>query len=236
MSYTRKTKLSIVPKAVVPNMDELNTVIAELTVTQRNKVVVETRAFYHARSQAGLGFLAMGRHLTELQATLEPVKKWKAFLRLLPNVSQATAYRMIWAYQNAERLLPKATREVAVREGYRITSWMREGGFAQDYQGAVAEVTKRLGPAPADDEAKAGQWLRAVLTKKRELGKRTAVTMITIEAKENMFLRQVERMVSGMADPEREQFGRRVAGLIASLCHVAPRTIKAVPLPVAIAA
>ncbi len=236
MAYTRKTKLALVPKKVIPQFEAVSKLLVDLPVLQRHPVIAETRAFFVARSEAQFGYLAMGEHLKALRDVLEPAKKWKEFVGLLPNVSQATAYRMIWAFENVGRVLPPATARAATRLGYRIVDWRKDGAFAPGYGEAVKRVNRELGPAPATDEAAAEQWLRAVLVAKKEMSKKPAVTLVTIESRERSVVATIRRVIALLDESDRSEFGVRLAGIVLAACGARAQRVTPVELPETVAA
>lgn len=237
MANKRKTELHLAVdnqhgESVVPRLADIQGILTDVPQSKRETVLNETKEFYKARAQAGAGYLAMGDHLSKIREVLEPMEKWKAFINLIPNISQATAYRMIWAYENVQRALPGVTRAVAVRDGYKLISWKKGETFAPGYDEAVREVTKTIGPAPEQDEAKAGEWLQAVMQKKRTIrSTRQKVTSVTIESQEAKILRTIERTVKGLTEAEKAEFGLRVSGMVLSLCHSPKYRIKPLPIP-----
>lgn len=234
-AYKRKTQIELVPSTgiTVPRLTEIEQILTDVAVGARNKVLAETKAFYQAKHAAGLSYLAMGQHLSVIRDTLEPLEKWKLYINLLPNITQATAYRMIWASENAERALPKATREVAITDGYKLISSKKDETFAPGYEAAVKQVTKELGPAPERSEDEARKWLTAVMQAKRKLrsARSSASTTVTIETQEARIIGDVERAIAALPEDNRAEFGLRVAGMIMNLCHVAAYKVKPIAVP-----
>lgn len=129
----------------------------------------ESKAFLMARAQTANGQLEMGKHLGRLREVLEPEKLWKRYINLFPNFTQASAYRYIWAWENAQRVLPPAVLTVATAGGYKLIDSRKGGRFAGKYGEAWRRAEKKLGPAPAEDTGKARVFLDAVLAEKRKL-------------------------------------------------------------------
>lgn len=172
MAYQRKTKLNLVSgeERSLPSLVTVQDLVKELDKSEQETVLAETTEFYRARQNGMMSYLGMGQHLARVRDILEPHELWKKYASSLPNMGQATAYRMIWAWENANRTLPEATVRVAAREGFRLISSVKGDTFTEPYAKAVKKVERQLGPAP-NDEVKAGEWLRAVQTEKRKLSK-----------------------------------------------------------------
>lgn len=182
MAYTRKTRVR--PTMVVNGAGSVKNGSELALVTVSNalgsfisslgdekmgvEVAERSSAFAEARRTAGMGILAMGEHLNRLREILEPLKKWKEYLGLIPNFTQASAYRYIWGWENANRVLPPAVARVATIEGYKLVETKKNGKLAPPIARAFKRVEKKLGPAPVDDEAKAREFLRAVMEEKRK--------------------------------------------------------------------
>jgi hypothetical protein len=113
------------------------------------EVKAETQAFLQAREVFGNAGLEMGRHLARVRDLLEPIKRWKLWVRTVPTMSTSTAYRFINTWENAQKTLPPATLKVALLGGHRIISQDKDAGFLGTYEQAAKNVTARLGPPPA---------------------------------------------------------------------------------------
>lgn len=217
-------------------LESIKGILGELPVGQRNKVLAETESFLQAQREAALHYLAMGQHLKYVRDVLEPIEKWVVYTNLLPNVSQATAYRMIWAFENSS-VLPEATRNVAVSEGYKLISNQKGQTFAPGYEKAVKQVTKEVGPPPKTDEVEAREWLRAVVQAKKQLSKkvtretRSSSSMVNIEATEKRIMLAVERIATKLDPTHKKEFGLRLAGMIATACECPGYRLKPVPIP-----
>lgn len=151
---------------------KVNEFAAALDEAARKTVTVHTEAFLANRATYAQSELAMGEHLKALRDVLEPLGKWKAYLSLLPNLSQASAYRYIWRWENATRVLPPATLKVAAAEGFKLISFQKGKEFAPGYDKAFQRVVKRIGKPPAEDEAKARVFLDTVLEETKRVRKR----------------------------------------------------------------
>lgn len=134
----------------------------------REAVLTHSKAFLDARAIYATSELSMGEHLYALRQTLEPLAKWKVYINLLPNMSQASAYRYIWRWENARKVLPPATLKVAAREGFKLISFRKGEEFAPGYGEAFKRVTRRMGKPPSNDEGKAKVFLTEVLKEKKK--------------------------------------------------------------------
>lgn len=237
MGYQRNKKLSLVQHAAfkqLPNLDAVREVVQGVDAAAREKVIEETREFYRARATGAMSYLAMGDHLSRIRAVLEPLELWKRYCHSLPNMGIATAYRMIWAWENSQRALPAATARVAARDGYRLIANRKDGSFAPGYDRAVEAVQRDLGPAPAEDERKAGEWLQAVVTKKRELSRKLTVTihMVNVEEQEKRIVKSVMRVIHRLPEDKRGTFVQQVIGMLLTAGEVKKASVRALPLPV----
>lgn len=172
---------------------------AGLSAHARDAVVSLTKDFVAERQAAGNSYLEMGKTLKKLRELLEPLQKWKEYLRLLPNMTQATAYRMIWAFENAERTLPAATLQAAVAGGYKLISNEKNKGIAAGYAQAFARVRKRMGDPPEKDPVAATKFLDAVVAEKRTKGPKRVWKEVELK---KMVLRALQRALSHLP-PER---------------------------------
>jgi hypothetical protein len=186
MTYKRKTNLEVRPLLMevpievqqvmkaAPFQQFIETLEAPIAAVVKEQSI----SFIEARGHVALSMLEMGRRLIHLRSILEPLKKWKEYINLWPNFTQATAYRYIWAWENAQRLLPPAMLKVAAVDGYKIIDPRKGKTFAGKYAIAFKRVTKKLGPPPAEDEEKAREFLREVVVEKKKL---TLVPARTVE-------------------------------------------------------
>ena len=201
--------------------------LKDLSVRDAKTVETETREFLNARFEGQRSYLAMGQHLERIQAVLEPAGKFLTFLGYLPNVSQATAYRMIWAWQNAQRVLPDATLQAAMLQGYKLISWQKDGGFTAQYEKAIAKVEREIGPPPAHDLNRAHKWLARVAEVKREMSPKTRV--FDPEKGSISLIRGFQRWLGRLPRPERGKAAERLLGQMMRVAEVAQ--VKPVSLP-----
>ncbi len=167
----RKVELGLVrgEERSLPNIDRVRELVKELKQDEVDVVVTETKEFFRERQTGILSYIAMGGHLAKVREVLEPHKMWKDYANSLPSMGIATAYRYIWAWENAQAL-PPATLRIVARDGVRLLSMEKGKGIAPKFEQAVKAVTKEVGPAP-DNEIEATRWLHAVVEKKRVLAK-----------------------------------------------------------------
>src|SRR4051812_10694774 len=90
----------------LPSLEGVRELVADLGTTERETVLNETTEFFRARQSGMLSYLSMGEHLARVRDVLEPHELWKKYASALPNMGIATAYRMIWAWENAQNALP----------------------------------------------------------------------------------------------------------------------------------
>ena len=122
--YVRKTRLDLpaIPSEVslVPP-ESLNTLKwwEKLNQQEQATVMQEGQALAKAMLDHGRSRLAIGEHLTKLQAVLEPHNLFGRFLKNF-HFSVRTAYRYIKGYQNAQGRLPEPVLKVAMARGVNI--------------------------------------------------------------------------------------------------------------------
>lgn len=159
--------------------------------------------------------LAIGEHLERVREILEPQEKFITYLKALPNFSQATAYRMIWTWQNAQKVLPAVTLRVAMVGGFnRIISNEKDGGWAKPYQQAVKNLTERLGKPPDDDTTAAHNWLVELMKEKRTVNKTAARAAPARSTLEINVVKQFVRTLKRVPMNEQPEFIQHVVGYI----------------------
>lgn len=135
---------------------------------KRETILSETASFIDARIRGARCYLEMGEHLSAVRRILEPIELFLEYVRIVPGLSQATAYRTIYAYENASRTLPEATLKVAMAGGYKLVSNKKDEAYLPSVAPAIAKVEEELGPAPETDEKKAKEWLDRVVSIRKE--------------------------------------------------------------------
>ena len=207
----------------------LKDLISGLRAPDRESVIEATEAFLSARSSAGMFYLEMGKQLAVCQDALKG--KFLDYLKCLPHLSQATAYRMIWAYENAQKALPEATLKVAMEGGYKLISREKGGQFSEAYAGAVKNVTEKIGAPPADDPEKAKEWLTEVLREKRRLAVKEKPEPPTEDELRDACLRPFARALERLSEEDRPEFASKVLGTMLSLANLPRSKITPRPIP-----
>lgn len=226
----RKVQLNLVKgdERSLPNLADVRGLMEGLSAQEQELVIEETREFYRARQAGMMSFLDMGQHLAKVRDVLEPKKLWKRYAGSLPNMGIASAYRMIWAWENAQRVLPAATLRVAARDGYRIIEAVKDGGFKPDVERAIKDVTKELGPAP-ESEKEAEDWLRAVVKRKRQLSKPVDAQRVGVVGQARRVTGLFKRLLARLPEGKRAAFAQRVIDELMSAASVrkAPTSVAA---------
>lgn len=243
MPYKRKTLVAIQPEAteikqntaVLESERLLNEVLSNLTEKEQEIIKTETIEFMAARTRAGMSYLAMGNHLQNAQLILEPKGLFIQYLRCLPNIAQATAYRMIYAYQNATKALPTATLHVAMAEGHKLISNEKGGSYSPAYREAVKDVTKRLGPPPDKSVHKAHEWLSEVLLTKRKLARQSEKKEVDpaerLAALEQRVVITYQKALKQLPEDDRRDFAGKVIGMLTTLSAFPVYKVKPVAVP-----
>lgn len=199
----------------------------------------ETKAFLEARERFGHYGMEMGRHLAKIRDILEPIKRWKLWVRTVPTMSVSSAYRFINTWENAQKTLPPATLKVALLGGHRIISQDKDAGWLGTYGQAAKNVEARIGPPPAVDEVKAKKWVDELVAERRHLLKvessRAAEEEIEIEPLETQLLNRFENILDKIPEDKREEFALRVIGMLMTVAknsaNVPVTKMKPVQLP-----
>lgn len=207
----------------------LEEIIRDLSVRDQKLVLNETTEFLAARAAGARSYLEMGRHLERVQQVLEPTGKFLAYIQCVPNLSQATAYRNIWAWQNAQRLLPPATREEAMTMGIKLISWEKDGDFTPQFKRAIAKVEREMGLPPDKDHKKAEAWLHRLLEVKRELSPKTRI--FHPENASIRLLRAFQHFLDRIPPEDRRDAAARLIGMFVRLSGVPLAQVRPVALP-----
>ncbi len=208
---------------------QLEEVIRDLSARDHNTVLRETKEFLEARADGARSYLEMGRHLEVVQQILEPTGKFLDYIKSIPHLSQATAYRHIWAWQNAQRVLPPATLEAAATIGVRLISWQKDGDFTPQFKRAITKVEREMGSPPAKDVNKAAAWIQRAMEVKREMAPKTRVfnsDNVTIR-----ILRAFQRFLERVPPEDRGEAARTFIGQLVKLAGVPVSQVKPHPLP-----
>jgi len=234
-------KLTAAPKPDVAQLvivqSKMDKAIEGLDERIKSEVKSETQAFLQAREVFGNAGLEMGRHLARIRDLLEPIKRWKLWVRTVPTMSTSTAYRFINTWENAQKTLPPATLKVALLGGHRIISQDKDGGFLGTYEQAAKNVTQRLGPPPADNEQQAKKWIDELLVERRRIvklaGSDNANQEIELEPLEMQIVNKFENLLERLPEDKRGEFASRVIGMLMTAAKgtVTLGKLKPVPLP-----
>lgn len=122
----------------------------QLTVKTEGEQLA-TELLNHGRSR-----LAIGEHLSKLQAILEPHNLFGKFLKTY-HFNSRTAYRYIRGYENASKMLPESVVKVAMVRGFNIFGESEEKPL-----GIFTEAAKQLPPPQNATEKQAEVWLDSV--------------------------------------------------------------------------
>lgn len=93
--------------------------VVDLSTKAKQIVMTEGQALAQALLLEGRSKLAIGEHLTRIQAVLEPRRVFGRFLHGF-NMSKRTAYRYIKGYSNAEKRLPEPILRAAMVRGMNL--------------------------------------------------------------------------------------------------------------------
>lgn len=236
-----KTEAPVVVKPDITNLvvvqSKMDKALEGLDKAVQAEVRTETHAFLEARERFGHFGMEMGRHLARIRDVLEPIKRWKLWVRTVPSMSVSSAYRFINTWENAQKTLPPATLKVALLGGHRIISQDKDAGFLGTYGQAAKNVEARIGPPPATDEVKAKKWVDELIAERRHLIKLQAPQESEIDAEElgDALLKRFQSDLEKLPEEQRQQFAQRVVGMLMTAAReqteVPIAKLRPVPLP-----
>src|SRR6266496_1014598 len=155
------------PEALTVTQKELSTISPvtalqslawwdKLNDDEKNSVIAASQRLGEALVTFGTSRLAIGEHLTRLQAVLEPHNLFQRFLKNF-HFSKRTAYRYIAGYNNAKNRLPENVLKAAMARGFNIVgeSEIKPLGI---YTRAVEKLPPPVNPTPTQ----AVTWLEQV--------------------------------------------------------------------------
>lgn len=125
------------------------------TRTKRRLEKLEEELEHHVY-QFGKSGLRIGEVLTRINDLLTPTGQFVEYLAGLPWMPQATAYRFMGAYRQAEQNLPAVVLSRVLASGIPMFSYRTDKPF-----GRFTEAVESVGKPPADPE-KADRWLNEV--------------------------------------------------------------------------
>lgn len=151
-------RTSIIPRDVFSELPWWK----KLKPDEQQTVQQESQALGQALMQHGFSKLAVGEHLGNLQAILEPKRLFVRYLRNF-HFSQRSAYRYIAGFQNARTKLPEPILRAAMARGLNMIGDTKEAPL-----GTYTDVVRRLPPPKTEDPEKISEWIGAVEEKHRE--------------------------------------------------------------------
>lgn len=209
-------QLNLINPDITPTaLSQLEKVLEGVHGDDKATVIEETQALLAARGDAGMSSLSMGEHLEKVRRILEPQEKFLDYLKALPRFSQATAYRMIWSWENAQRILSPVTLRVAMVEGYnRIISNEKGGDWATPFKQAAKNVISRIGNPPEDTTENAHAWLAELMKEKRVLSKAQTRGSPPKSVTEVLFVKRFLQTLKRIPLAEQQEFVQHVIGMI----------------------
>jgi hypothetical protein len=126
-----------------------------LEPAEQRTVLIEAQALVEEMVKFGLARLAIGEHLANLQAILEPKRIFQKFLKSHFRQSKATAYRYIERYQYVKDRIPDLVLRTAIAHGYDIID-------------AQIEIMDKMPPPKTQDRAKIVKYLEKLEAASKE--------------------------------------------------------------------
>jgi hypothetical protein len=136
--------------------------LAEINDDEKAIIQREGKALARAMVNYGFSKLEIGKRLINLRTVLEP---HGLFVRLLQTLhfTPRTAYRYMYGYQNASKILPETVLEEAMARGYRMI-----GESPATPVGVYTEAVKQLPPPKDPSPAAARKYLDSVEKLRRQ--------------------------------------------------------------------
>lgn len=171
-----KAAAEIVPLAVFATLQGWD----KLDANEQNLVATEGQGLARAMLQHGYTQLAIGEHLTKVQAVLEPHSMFGRFLKPF-HFSKRTAYRYIRKFENASKHLPVSIVQAAMTRGIPIAGESETAPLGT-YTAAAAKL-----PPPANaDIVQANTWLDQVeVVRKQERSESIAAGSLNLGVPED---------------------------------------------------
>jgi hypothetical protein len=166
----------------------------KLTPEEKNAVQAEGRALSQALLQYGRSRLAIGEHLSKLQAILEPHSMFSRFLKTF-HFNKRTAYRYIAGYNNAKAKLPEPILKAAMARGVNLI-----GDNEMKPLGIYTAAAAKLPPPSNPTDTQATTWLDQIEQVRRDTRAEehtldAGLTLITNQDPQTL-LREVYRFVN----------------------------------------
>lgn len=138
----------------------------QLKEREQNKLVEEGQAFAASLMAHGASGLAMGQHLANIKALLEPHKG--AFRRVCQGFkfTERMAYRYIIAYNNAKERLPETALHAVMARGLNIF-----GHTEAKPLGKYTDAFRMLGPPTNPTPEKAVEWANQLEQTRKDIVK-----------------------------------------------------------------
>lgn len=130
----------------------------------QKKAEFETQEIARSLFHEGASRLEQGKHLLELQKTLEPYRIFVRHIRsVFKKMSLKTAYRRIGEYENAKKKFPEPVLQALLARGLDVV-----GETSDKPYGKYTPILKQLPPPKTDDKYKINEWMDNVENKYKE--------------------------------------------------------------------
>lgn len=174
----------------------------------RDRVVALSNEIRQAMTDVRVGFLKIGKSLSEAEMILKPRKLWVSFLASFPNFKQAQAYRYINGYNIASQAYPPAVLEVI------LTTGMDMIGTKDRPFGKYQEIVKMLPPPKDADSGKAIAWCNQVEQRYAASRKKNNKTGPTPKELQKQAFGAVLRCYAKVPDKQQLQWIRGLFGYV----------------------
>lgn len=163
----------------------------KLSAEEKKAAASEGRQLSQALLQYGRSKLAVGEHLTKLQAILEPHNLFSRFLKTF-HFNKRTAYRYIAGFNNAKERLSAPILKAAMQRGVNII-----GENATKPLGIYTNAVAKLPPPSNPTDVQAVTWLDQIEQVRRDTRAEAATGLSVVTNQDpQVLLREAYRFVN----------------------------------------
>lgn len=212
---TKTTAIDHVPKITLETLPGWDSLISEDQKAIRNEDRLLTEDLY----ELGKRRLSLGKRLLNIQVIMRKKRIWTAYIKAR-GWSQATAYRAITLYQEANTILPAPYMQVALMRGTDKIN---------------ARLVKAFPPPKSSDPQVITKYLEKISKKEKghpEEPDTNAVAEMYKREVVNFIRSRASRLPSTMSKREKSQWWNDIRGMTLTLQGISnPLTIEAEAIP-----
>lgn len=171
----------------------------------KDKVLSLTRSIMKSMTDVRIGYMKIGKDLTEAEDLLKKRGLFVFFLNSFPNFKQAQAYRYINAYKLAEKNYTPAILDAILSTGMPMI------GTKDRPFGKYQDIVKQLPPPQGDNLQKAVDWLNTVGRQYSESRKKESKSEDNLSLQKECFL-FIKKRYDKIPDTKRLRWTRDLFG------------------------